>query len=48
MERRLLQFAIACAGLIGVILGLTGVLFSTMHADLSSYVPSVAQRSALI
>jgi hypothetical protein len=35
MERRLLQFAIACAGLIGVILGLTGVLFGTLHTDLS-------------
>jgi hypothetical protein len=35
MERRLLQIAVACAGLIGVILGLTGVLFGTMHADLS-------------
>jgi len=35
MERRLLQIAVAAAGLIGVILGLTGVLFGTMHADLS-------------
>jgi hypothetical protein len=35
MERRLLQIAVAAAGLIGVGLGLTGVLFGTMHADLS-------------
>jgi Domain of unknown function (DUF4345) len=35
MERRLLQIAVAVAGLIGVVLGLTGVLFGTMHADLS-------------
>ena len=35
MERKLLQVTVACAGLIGVILGLTGVLFGTMHADLS-------------
>jgi Domain of unknown function (DUF4345) len=35
MERRLLQIAVACAGSIGVILGLTGVLFGTLHADLS-------------
>jgi len=35
MERRLLQIAVALAGLIGVILGLTGVLVGTMHADLS-------------
>jgi hypothetical protein len=33
MERRLLQIAVAVAGLIGVTLGLTGVLFGTMHAD---------------
>jgi hypothetical protein len=36
MERRLLQIAVAVAGLIGVVLGLTGVLFGTMHADLSA------------
>jgi hypothetical protein len=35
MERILLQIAVAFAGLIGVILGLTDVLFGTMHADLS-------------
>jgi Domain of unknown function (DUF4345) len=35
MERRLLQITVAVAGLIGVVLGLTGVLFGTMHADLS-------------
>jgi uncharacterized membrane protein len=35
MKRRLLQIAVAVAGLIGVVLGLTGVLFGTMHADLS-------------
>ena len=35
MERKLLQVTVACAGLIGVVLGLTGVLFGTMHADLS-------------
>ena len=35
MERRLLQIAVAIAGLIGVVLGLTGVLFGTLHADLS-------------
>jgi hypothetical protein len=35
MERSLLQIAVAVAGLIGVVLGLTGVLFGTMHADLS-------------
>lgn len=28
MERRLLQIAIAVVGLIGVVLGLTGVLFA--------------------
>jgi len=35
MERKLLQIAVAVAGLIGVVLGLTGVLFGTLHADLS-------------
>ena len=35
MERKLLQIVVACAGLVGVGLGLTGVLFGTMHADLS-------------
>jgi Domain of unknown function (DUF4345) len=35
MERKLLQIAVAAAGLAGVCLGLTGVLFGTMHADLS-------------
>jgi hypothetical protein len=35
MERKLLQIAVAVAGLSGVGLGLTGVLFGTMHADLS-------------
>ena len=35
MERKLLQAAVAMAGLVGVILGLTGVLFGTMHTDLS-------------
>jgi hypothetical protein len=35
MERKLLQTAVAMAGLVGVILGLTGVLFGTMHTDLS-------------
>jgi hypothetical protein len=35
MERKLLQIVVACAGLTGVGLGLTGVLFGTMHADLS-------------
>jgi hypothetical protein len=35
MGRRLLQIVVAVAGLLGVILGLTGVLFGTMHADLS-------------
>ena len=35
MERTLLQVAVAVAGLAGVTLGLTGVLFGTMHADLS-------------
>jgi Domain of unknown function (DUF4345) len=35
MERKLLQLAVAVAGLIGVVLGLTGVLFGTLYADLS-------------
>jgi len=35
MERKLLQIAVAIAGLTGVALGLTGVLFGTLHADLS-------------
>ena len=35
MERRLLQAAVAIAGFAGVMLGLTGVLFGTLHADLS-------------
>jgi hypothetical protein len=35
MERTLLQMAVAGAGLAGVGLGLTGVLFGTFHADLS-------------
>ncbi|MBU6458302.1 MAG: DUF4345 family protein [Bradyrhizobium sp.] len=35
MERMLLQAAVAVAGFAGVALGLTGVLFGTMHADLS-------------
>jgi hypothetical protein len=35
MERKLLQAAVAVAGCAGVILGLTGVLFGTLHADLS-------------
>jgi hypothetical protein len=35
MERKLLQAAVAIAGLAGVILGLTGVLFGTLHTDLS-------------
>ena len=35
MERKLLQIAVAAAGLAGVSLGLTGVLFGTMYADLS-------------
>ena len=35
MERRLLQAAVAVAGFAGVLLGLTGVLFGTLHADLS-------------
>jgi hypothetical protein len=36
MERKLLQIAVAVAGLAGVSLGLAGVLFGTMYADLSS------------
>ena len=35
MQRKLLQIAVALAGLTGVGLGLTGVLFGTLHADLS-------------
>ncbi|HTG05197.1 MAG TPA: hypothetical protein VK635_14205 [Bradyrhizobium sp.] len=35
MECKLLQIAVAAAGLAGVSLGLTGVLFGTMYADLS-------------
>jgi len=35
MERKLLQITVAAAGLAGVCLGLTGVLFGTMYADLS-------------
>jgi hypothetical protein len=35
LQRKLLQIAIAVAGLAGVGLGLTGVLFGTMYADLS-------------
>ena len=35
MERILLQVAVAVAGLVGVGLGLTGVLFGTLYADLS-------------
>jgi hypothetical protein len=35
MERKLLQIAVAIAGLAGVGLGLTGVLFGTLYADLS-------------
>lgn len=35
MERKLLQMAVAVAGFAGVILGLTGVLFGTLYADLS-------------
>jgi hypothetical protein len=35
MERILLQMAVAVAGLAGVGLGLTGVLFGTLYADLS-------------
>lgn len=35
MERKLLQATVAIAGFAGVFLGLTGVLFGTMHTDLS-------------
>ena len=35
MERKLLQAAVAVAGFAGVFLGLTGVLFGTLYADLS-------------
>ena len=35
MERMLLQIAVAVAGLAGVSLGLTGVVFGTLYADLS-------------
>jgi hypothetical protein len=35
VERILLQMAVAVAGLAGVGLGLTGVLFGTLYADLS-------------
>jgi Domain of unknown function (DUF4345) len=35
MERKLLQATVAVAGFAGVFLGLTGVLFGTLHADLS-------------
>jgi hypothetical protein len=35
MERKLLQAAVAVAGFAGVMLGLTGVLFGTLHTDLS-------------
>ena len=35
MQRKLLQIAIAVAGLAGVGVGLTGVLFGTLYADLS-------------
>src|SRR6266481_3890760 len=35
MERKLLQAAVAVAGLSGVVLGLMGVLFGALHADLS-------------
>jgi hypothetical protein len=35
LQRKLLQIAMAVAGLAGVGLGLTGVLFGTMYADLS-------------
>jgi hypothetical protein len=35
MERILLQIAVAVAGVVGVGLGLTGVLFGTLYADLS-------------
>jgi hypothetical protein len=45
MERKLLQIAVAAAGLGGVILGLTGILFGTMYADLSGDV--VAQQGVV-
>jgi hypothetical protein len=35
MQRKLLQIAMAVAGLAGVGVGLTGVLFGTLYADLS-------------
>jgi hypothetical protein len=35
MERKLLQAIVALAGFAGVFLGLTGVLFGTLHTDLS-------------
>jgi hypothetical protein len=35
MERKLLQATVALAGFAGVFLGLTGVLFGTLHTDLS-------------
>jgi hypothetical protein len=35
MERTLLQIAVTVAGLAGVSLGLTGVVFGTLYADLS-------------
>jgi hypothetical protein len=35
MERTLLQIAVAVAGLAGVSLGLVGVVFGTLYADLS-------------
>ena len=35
MERKLLQATVAVAGFAGVFLGLTGVLFGTLYADLS-------------
>jgi Domain of unknown function (DUF4345) len=35
MERKLLQATVAVAGFAGVVLGLTGVLFGTLYADLS-------------
>lgn len=38
MERKLLQAAVAVAGFAGVVLGLTGALLGTMHADLSGEV----------
>jgi hypothetical protein len=45
MERTLLQIAVTAAGLAGVGLGPTGVLFGTMYADLSGDV--VAQQGAV-